>query len=331
MESPADTIPGVPSWEFDPEGCKNDFARLIPLSPLARRAFNELVGILEADHNALKHARNFIHYVRMESEEHEAPHRPPEQLDELRSVMQFRDSEDSGALCMYGDDLEGSEGSIEEAYKWCGYYRLNLDIPPKHINLGWVIGSSNSRMPEHHVDFRLTPRPGQHGVRERHARFLHNKESGVLMLHADSWPVLVDGKSVLRNAAIAICDKTGVGLGDLAYSIDFTSDMDPEKYQKQLRSVNNQRRGSAVPTFLTPTPTPSLRRRSEDKYYIYPVAAGGASSTVSHAYTKATGKSVAIKKMTRNDRHASLIRNEVEILRKMNHVSCILFLASDYD
>lgn len=289
-DSPSSTLPDVATWGFDPEGTKGDFARLIPMSPLARTAFNEVVRKLCDRPDALGHARQFIHFEPVDAPDNEE--------------------------C--GDETPRRETTVQ---RWCGYYRLNMGILPNNLNLGWVVGSSRPNPRENDVDLLLTAQPLQHHVRGRHARFTHNRETGVLLVSADTWMILVNGTIELRNTAFAICERTGLMFGDLSYTVELT-DLDPETYQRQLREVYPQGRqpGPVLPNFLTPTPTPSLRASAVNKYYVAPARTGGVSSTVSHAFVMSTGASVAMKRMKRGPNNFASIKKEVELLQSVNHV-----------
>ncbi|KAK5201811.1 hypothetical protein LTR16_001375 [Cryomyces antarcticus] len=289
-ESPASTIPDTPTWDYDPEGAKGDFARLTPLSPLARTAFNDVVHRIHTQPDSLRHARRFIHYA-------------PLHADEGGENSQ-----------------DGSPVNSIARNKYCGYYRLNLGILPKNIGLGWVAGSSRRNLRDDDVDLMLTPQPGQHDVRGRHVRFSHNTNTGVLMVFADNWEVIIDGKKRIQNTAFAACENTGLMLGDLSYTIEFT-DLDPQMYKTRLDDMYRQRQNnfSGIPHFLSPTPTPSLRASGYDKYFIYPTSAGGSYSTVSRACKKDTGELFVLKKMKRNNHNLAEIRKEVEILKSLDH------------
>lgn len=223
------------------------------MSPLARTAFNDVARKLCDLPDALRHARRFIHFELIDSPD-----------------------------CESSADETPKETNKQQ---WCGYYRLNLDIPPDNPNLGWVVGSSRRNLSERDVDLLLTAEPHQHKVRGRHARFNHNRETGVLLVFADTWTTVVNGKVELRNTAFAVCEKTGLMFGDLSYIIELTN-LDPETYQRQLKDTYpaGQQPGPILPEFLTPTPTPSLRASAGNKYFIAPARTGGVSSTVSHAY-----------------------------------------------
>ena len=290
QSSPSSTVPNVATWGFDPEGAKGDFARLLPMSPLARTAFNEVVRKFCDLPDALRHARRFIHFEPIDSP----------------------DAESSA------DETPDNETNVPQ---WCGYYRLNLEIPPNNPNLGWVVGSSRRSLDQKDVDLLLTAEPLRHHVRGRHARFNHNRETGVLLVFADNWMTVANGKVELQNTAFAVCEKTGLMFGDLSYTIELT-DIGPETYQRQLRAAYpaEQQPGPVLPEFLTPTPTPSLRSYAENTYFIAPARTGGVSSTVSHAYVMSTGASVAMKKMKRAPNNFTSIKNEVEMLKSINHV-----------
>lgn len=290
MSSPASTVPDVPTWGFDPEGPKGDFARLIPKSPLARAAFNEIVRNLYERPNDFSYLRQFIHF-------------------ELLDVPPLKGS------------VDGEPQEQVLVRQWCGYYRLNMDIQPKNLNLGWVVGSSRFGFQEDDVDLLLTRKPHQNDVRGRHARFRHNRDTGVLLIHADNWSITINGTLELQNCAFAICEPTGLLFGDLSYTVELT-DLDPEVYRRQLVQAYQAERESTsiLPAYLTPTPSSSLATSEKGKYHIAPARTGGVSSTVSHALVRSTGASVAMKRMKRHRINSERVEREVTILRSTNHV-----------
>ncbi|KAK4997211.1 hypothetical protein LTR66_003329 [Elasticomyces elasticus] len=292
-ESHGSTIPDSFSYDGDQRGLggpDGDFARLLPVSPLARTAFNDIAHQIHTQPHSFAHARRFIHYAPLHADE-------------------GGENSPDGSLA---DSIARNE--------YCGYYRLNLDILPKNIGLGWVAGSSRRNLLDDEVDLVLTPQPGQHKVRGRHVRFSHNTNTGVLMVYADNWAVLIDGKKRIQNTAFAACEDTGLMLGDLSYTIEFTG-LDPQIYQKQLNDIYRQCQSnfSSIPHFLPPTPTPSLRASGYYKYFVYPTTAGGTYSTVSRVCNKDTGELFILKKMKRNSHNLAAIAAEVDILKRLNH------------
>ena len=158
MASPGDTEPDIPDWDSYYDGAPNDdFARLIPFSPAARNSFSQLIVRLGADPTCLPHIREFIHY------------------DETVAI-----AEDSAT-----DDAESQSEPVQA---FCGYYKLNMSIPPKRLKMGWVLGSRRLDRPDD-VDFVLTHAPRQHGVRGRHCRLVRNLQTGLLMVVSDGHKV----------------------------------------------------------------------------------------------------------------------------------------------
>ena len=300
--STTDTIPLVATWDFFPRGTDGDFARLIPSSTVARQSFNRLVRKLINDKSCLPHARRFVHF------------------------------EDTAA----DDEEESSDTSFRKAPEInpvCGYYRLNMDLPPNNLHLGWIIGSGRADLPENEVDFVLTAEPKQHGVRGRHCRLHRSLSTGVLLVISDCRKVVLDGKDVLRRDLQsgvsraqpehefqrALHTRTGIMIGDLSYLLEFTS-LAVDVQEKQLQEARTSMKIPASPSiFLSPTP---LRSTGEYfGYVVYPVTHGGVSSTVAFAYSKATGKPVIIKRMKRNRSNYNSIQMEIDLLRALSHVS----------
>lgn len=54
------TVPDSPRWGHNPRGNDDNFARLIPRSPLARREFALLAEKLDEDPQWMPHARRFV-------------------------------------------------------------------------------------------------------------------------------------------------------------------------------------------------------------------------------------------------------------------------------
>ena len=164
MSSPGDTLPDVTSWENVHHGVSNgDFARLVPHSPAARRLFGQVVRLLESDSSKLHHVRQYIHYeVTLSSE--------------------------STAESSFAASTPSPQP--EPLQEFCGYYRLNMFIPPASQGLGWVVGSSRLNKPDHFVDFLLAPFTTENSLHSRHCRLRRQLESGVMVAVSDGRKVL---------------------------------------------------------------------------------------------------------------------------------------------
>jgi hypothetical protein len=167
MDLPGDTVPDVPTWQNVHHGPSNgDFARLVPHSPAARKLFSQVVHFLESDHDKWYHVCKYIHSEATYSEESTAesssaaatppPHREPEH---------------------------------ERPQDYCGYYRLNMTIPPGSEQIGWVLGSCYRR-PGHFVDFLLALFTNEHALHSRHCRLRRLLDTGVLLAVSDSRKVI---------------------------------------------------------------------------------------------------------------------------------------------
>jgi hypothetical protein len=78
----------------------------------------------------------------------------------------------------------------EPLQEYCGYYRLNMTIPPAREELGWVLGNSRTNVPDNFVDFLLAPMTNQHALHSRHCRLRRLLQTGVLLAVSDSRKVM---------------------------------------------------------------------------------------------------------------------------------------------
>ena len=304
--SPTDTIP-LPdgaTWEYFPGAPEGDFARLIPRSAIARQSFNCLVRRIIDDASYLPHSRRFIHF---------------------EDAMSREEEDSSDASFFQPPDINAV----------CGYYRLDMSLPPNNLHLGWIIGSGRPDLPEDEVDFVLTAETNQHNVRGRHCRLQRDLQTGVLLIISDGRSLILDGKDVLRRNLQktvgieriqpeheyqrALYTQTGIMIGDLSYLLEFTL-LREEVQQKQLQEARAAMGIEAPPSMLL-SPTPLKNTYEYFGYVVYPVTHGGVSSTVAFAYSKATGKPVVIKKMKRGPTNYKTIQMEINLLRTLSHVS----------
>ncbi|GME35964.1 hypothetical protein GTA08_BOTSDO09243 [Neofusicoccum parvum] len=263
--SDTETIADTPVWGFNPHGHCGDFARLVPSSPLARLAFSRLVQKLHDDPQAAPHSRRFIHYE--------------------ASIGPGSDTESSDV-----SSTGGGGGSARGDIRWVGYWRLNLDIPPAHQPLRWVVGSSRKGKTarDDDVDILLTPEPGAHGIAGRHFRLTLNPETAVLLVAADTHSVTINATIKLKSTQQALVSDSGITVRDLAYKLQLT-DLD--------RHAHMARGG----------------------YDIYASQAGGTFGTVSYGVNLSTGGSVAVKRVRRTAKTLSIVENEIRILQRLRH------------
>ncbi|KAH9859246.1 hypothetical protein J1614_012220 [Plenodomus biglobosus] len=303
MASPGgDTEPDVPSWDNVHLGVSNgDFARLVPHSPAARRLFSQVVRLLKSDANNWPHVRKFIHY--------EATH-----LDESTT--------DSSFATVTTPPLQH-----EPPQDFCGYYRLNMTMPPANQSLGWVVGSSRPNKPDNFVDLLLAPLTNEHALHSRHCRLRRLLETGVLMAVSDSRKVCVDGRTLQRDIKrdqdeqafqSSLQHGTTIRLGDLTYMLVYT-DLSREHQQRELQEALEQT--SAVPknSSMLLSPTPSKPTIDYHGYSIFDANLHGTTSTVSLGYDKSNGKPVAVKMVKCTAAQFNDLRREIEILGRLNH------------
>ena len=309
--SPTDTIPDTATWDWFPHGSEGDFARLIPSSNLAREVFNELVQKLAEDPSYLPHARRFIHFEDSDLTEE----------DEVSS-----------------NPTSPKSTTVTSRKPVCGYYRLNMDLQPSNLALGWVVGSGRKDLGDSAVDLVLTTKSQQHHVRGRHCRLRRNLDTGILFIQSDARRIVINGKDILQRKEpfakqpeqdyqIAIHDRTGITIGDLSYLLEFPH-LPEDTHLKQLqvaRRHGNPQQSSQddnTPSLLL-SPTPKLKTYEYFGYVVYPVTHGGATSTVALAYSKANGKPVVLKRIKRSRGNFYQVQDEIFILRRLDHVSLL--------
>jgi hypothetical protein len=155
-----------------------DFARLVPSSPMARQLFSQVTAQLEKDSDS--------------STELERSRRA-----HVQRFMHYETTVDEGSDA---DSFVGAPPSPAPANtrtEYCGYYRLNMGIPPGNLSLGWVLGRSAEGRAVDYVDFQLAPYDNDDGrLHARHCRLQRQLNTGVLV-------AISDGRKVMYNLPLA--------------------------------------------------------------------------------------------------------------------------------
>lgn len=300
-ETDGDTEPDVQSWDNVHLGASNgDFARLVPHSPAARTLFSQVVRLLDSDASKWNHVRSFIHYE-----------------------AAYPDDSTTGSSFTTATPPPQHE-SVQE---YCGYYRLNMTIPPANESLGWVLGSSRTNMPGNFVDFLLAPFTNKYALHSRHCRLRRLLETGVLLAISDSREVSVDGKIVQRDIKREEQDEqdyqaslqhgTSIGLGDLTYRLVYT-DLNPKQQQRELQEALKRASTGLDKSVMLLSPTPSRHTIDYHGYSIFDANLHGTTSTVSLGYDKSNGKPVAVKMVKCTAAQFNDLRKEIEILGRLN-------------
>lgn len=301
QESSQDTVPHSPRAKaFLTELLAGgDFARLRPANNAARTAFSEIAAKIKHDPENYQLASRCMYIQEC-------------QIDQV--------SERSSS----GTDRDRRESPDRI---WTGYYCLNLEVLPKEGRLGWSFGSGRV---DAAVDFQLTLRSREHGVRALHGRLRHHSETGVLMLIVDGHKVVwVNGKDKVENSQRAIVLRTtGLAIGNLNYILEFTS-LGSRRYREQLSEYLMARGNSGFELPVSLEMTPSVAHFEKDNFVIQSPVGKGAFGVVSPGIDLRNGAAVAVKRVTRTDLNIQKVQNEVSIMRDMgSHVSCDKVLSS---
>jgi hypothetical protein len=164
-------------WSSFASGPANgDFARLIPWNEEARRSFQQVVQLLENNPDHLSHIRGLIHWERLTAS--------PDDLADV-SDTSFLTEEEHPASPAHNVSSQG--------IATCGYYSLNMENSPLDMGRGWIVGSAlnTHEKTSERVDFLLTPKYAQGGVRNRHCRLLRRLDKrGVMTIITDNSKVI---------------------------------------------------------------------------------------------------------------------------------------------
>ena len=292
--------------EEEPHG---DFARLTPSSRAAKLAFHELFTSLDTEVERYRWHRNFIYG------------RPA--LEPLEDDM---DASTSSASERNSPDRTAEESSIRHQRYLVhhGFWRFNLALPPAEPKLGWMVGRGRygavTRDSHAEVDILLTKNATQKEIRGRHIRFLHNFDSGRLLIYAAA-KMKLNGVLLNRgDSRILQGGKTFIAFGSFEYVFSWTV-IDQDIYRQQLRDLAQSlsHSGYSTPMFITPTPTDS-EWVLKDRYLVTGSFATG-SSCVMYSATDLAGKLYAVKKITSNrppSHDRNQVRGEVSVLQKLH-------------
>lgn len=287
---------------------RGDFGRLTPISTAAKLAFHEVFISLDTEVERYRWHRCFM-YAKPE----------PEPLDD--------DLDTSSSA----SERNSPDPAVEEPLSkkltplvHHGFWRFNLALPPAELRLGWMVGKGRwgavTRDSHAEVDILLTSNTAQKEIRGRHIRFLHNLDSGRLLIFAAA-KVKINGVQLNRgDSRILQSGKTFIAFGPFEYEFSWT-DLDQEIYRRQLRDLAESlsHTGYTPPVFITPTPMDS-EWILKDRYHVTGSFATG-SSCVMYSAMDMAGVLYAVKKVTSNrppsdDRNQ--VRGEVNALKKLH-------------
>lgn len=291
------------------DGLRGDFARLTPSSTASKVAFHDLFTSLDPDVEQHHWHRGFM-YARPELEPLE------DDIDASASSASERNSPDHTA--------DRPFAKLQRPLLHHGFWRFNLALPPAEPKLGWMVGRGRwgavARDSHAEVDILLTGNKTQREIRGRHIRFLHNLDSGRLILYAAA-KIKVNGVVLNRgDSRILPSGKTFIAFGSFEYEFSWVV-IDQDLYRQQLRDLAEtlSHSGYAPPMFITPTPMAS-EWVLKDKYQVTGSFATG-SSCVMYSATDMAGVLYAVKKITSirppsHDRNQ--VRGEVSALQKLH-------------
>lgn len=299
MEHPDPQTPDSDATISDPtdESQFRDFARLVPVNQSACIAFSEVVERMKQDPAWAPNAAKFIQSSAMK-----------------RSLTELSGSET--------DTSAAASDSSRTPRVWSGYYRFNLDQPPRQLKYGWIAGYDVNK-----VDILLVPRDKAYRVRGAHARFAFKLQTYAFMIITDpdkgrGRSVLLNGTDEVRNSERVLwASETGITFGELSYKLVRTS-VSEKALRDQLSIWRKELNFSSFepPSYLAPTPSPD--DYEYNGYIIKSVFAQGSTCSVAAGIDKNSGAAVAVKKMLRTTRNSSMVQKEIEVSKDIgSHVS----------
>jgi hypothetical protein len=261
-----------------------DFARLIPANNAARKAFHVIVGKMMEDPTWEVHARQFVH------------------VDEKSYPLVETEDSDS--------DIQYSNASPSPIMLHQGHYRLNLNLAPQNVKLGWVIGKGRRQII---VDLKIADNDGTH-VHGAHGLLRYHRGS-VLVVESTGHLITVDGKHKLVQSFLPITEKqTGLAFGQLSFILEYTEYASTNAFQQHLSIFLKDYcvELDGVPASMLSTPAETDSHFGD--YVINSTIASGSTCIVSKGVKKSDATRVAIKKMWG---YGSIknVRNEVEMLK----------------
>lgn len=283
--------PGLPR-ALPSQSTSSDFAQLIPVNDRARLAFHEIAVILNADRSWNPHCRKFIY------------------VSDVKSKVIPGGSPES--------DASEEDAEIQEIFT--GYFRLNLTILPDNFPRGWVIGAGRSNMDHLGVDFLVTIKGNQDGVRGRHATIrLHNVSRLPMIAPAHGKKVLLNGEEVAKEGRVLESPRMGLTIGNLAFRIEFLPN-NAVAYNKRLDEIVRES-GWFTEKIESIDTTPSENHLIFHGYQIQTPQAFGAYGVVCPCIKisdrERSGNVYAVKRIQRTRSSFGLIGDEVEALQQL--------------
>ena len=210
------------------------------------------------------------------------------------------------------------------AHGYAGYYRLNMDIPPRSRELQWVAGRDPNQ-----ADLLLAdPDDASFMISSAHCIISHAEVTGALMIRATiGREVVVNGTEILPSEGRHMLTPiTGIQLGLLSYVYRRT-DLPESQYSEQLTRLREDRGWETLELPPMLAPTPQREAHVYQGFVIDAAVAGGAHGSVGYGWRCSTGTVVAAKRVVLKPRQVHNAMSEISMLRRMNHVRLTVLLA----
>lgn len=291
------------------------FATLTPRNAAACRAFSNVVEAT-IERNEYNHQSAFLDFSGIK-----VP---------LEQAVRYSEASFSEAEMFTATDTE-SEVEPRKTHHinvYRGCYTFCLDIAPIQPALGWQLGTGrwgkmgvHGAEPQGGVDLLLDTVHSQ-GVRGKHASFVFDRESGILMLRsrqADPYGVRLDTKYFTLQQRALNRPTCSVQFGQLEYTFSYrlqrNSD-DEGRFQMAKTRFFGAHLNSAPPAEST-SATPSEHDIRIGDWTLHKQVGQGAFGTV-EAASHRHGTVVALKSFRRRDKHsASQIKIEISAAERL--------------
>ena len=204
-----------------------------------------------------------------------------------------------------------------QSLNYCGYYRFNMDIPPRQPDLQCVAGRDPVT-----ADFLLAD-PGNafSMIARAHFQFYYDPTATMLMLRCTAGrELIVDGKGVVTaGAARMLTAESGILIGALAYVYSRT-DFPDKQYRSQLLDFRRSQGWKSVelPPYLGTTP--QLQAHVFQDFIINSSVLGGTYGAVGFGWRLSTGHAVAAKRVVSKPNAVRAVQAEISLLKELNHV-----------
>lgn len=279
---PSDTVPNSPRALDEPRRERKAIALLIPISRIARLAFDSAVDTIKEDSRYGHARRNMV-------------------------IMSARADSVSVSSVFTDSSVEEEGLSNEPKYRFGGHYVFSLDYLPRNPQRGWVLGDGRGSHAEQ-VDILLAGPKQCAAISGAHATILPHQQSCRLLLAARHKTIVQDhngGEITLSTSSssqiVQLEREQDLRFGDgCSYRFQFLDFADSDLYRSQIAAFMMKFHGpkwEGLLKLLGPSADPTPVRLGPYSWSLGAFAKGTFGQVA--AGTKKDGCPVAVKRFVK--------------------------------